>query len=210
MARYTGAVCKLCRREHQKLFLKGEKCYSAKCPIAQNRGIPGQHGARRHKLTEYGVQLREKQKAKRFYGVLEKQFAHYYELASKKTGVTGDNLMQILETRLDNVVYRLGFAVSRAEARQLIIHGHFTVNGAKVDIPSYLIKEGDVIAIKEKSKDSVKIKAILESTESKPLPKWLECDRANNAYVGKVVALPTIEDVDLPLEVHLIVELYSK
>ncbi len=210
MARYTGAVCKLCRREHQKLFLKGEKCYSAKCPIAQNRGIPGQHGARRHKLTEYGVQLREKQKAKRFYGVLEKQFAHYYELASKKPGVTGDNLMQILETRLDNVVYRLGFAVSRAEARQLIIHGHFTVNGAKVDIPSYLIKEGDVIAIKEKSKDSVKIKAILESTESKPLPKWLECDRANNAYVGKVVALPTIEDVDLPLEVHLIVELYSK
>ena len=210
MARYTGAVCKLCRREHQKLFLKGEKCYSAKCPIAQNRGIPGQHGARRHKLTEYGVQLREKQKAKRFYGVLEKQFAHYYELASKKPGVTGDNLMQILETRLDNVVYRLGFAVSRAEARQLIIHGHFTVNGAKVDIPSYLIKEGDVIAIKEKSKDSVKIKAILESTESKPLPKWLECDRANNAYVGKVVALPTIEDVDLPLEVHLIVELYSR
>ena len=210
MARYTGAVCKLCRREHQKLFLKGEKCYSAKCPIAQNRGIPGQHGARRHKLTEYGVQLREKQKAKRFYGVLEKQFAHYYELASKKPGVTGDNLMQILETRLDNVVYRLGFAVSRAEARQLIIHGHFTVNGEKVDIPSYLIKEGDVIAIKEKSKDSVKIKAILESTESKPLPKWLECDRANNAYVGKVVALPTIEDVDLPLEVHLIVELYSK
>ena len=210
MARYTGAVCKLCRREHQKLFLKGEKCYSAKCPIAQNRGIPGQHGARRHKLTEYGVQLREKQKAKRFYGVLEKQFAHYYELASKKPGVTGDNLMQILETRLDNVVYRLGFAVSRAEARQLIIHGHFTVNGAKVDIPSYLIKEGDVIAIKEKSKDSVKNKAILESTESKPLPKWLECDRANNAYVGKVVALPTIEDVDLPLEVHLIVELYSK
>ena len=210
MARYTGAVCKLCRREHQKLFLKGEKCYSAKCPIAQNRGIPGQHGARRHKLTEYGVQLREKQKAKRFYGVLEKQFAHYYELASKKPGVTGDNLMQILETRLDNVVYRLGFAVSRAEARQLIIHGHFTFNGAKVDIPSYLIKEGDVIAIKEKSKDSVKIKAILESTESKPLPKWLECDRANNAYVGKVVALPTIEDVDLPLEVHLIVELYSK
>ena len=210
MARYTGAVCKLCRREHQKLFLKGEKCYSAKCPIAQNRGIPGQHGARRHKLTEYGVQLREKQKAKRFYGVLEKQFAHYYELASKKPGVTGDNLMQILETRLDNVVYRLGFAVSRAEARQLIIHGPFTVTGAKVDIPSYLIKEGDVIAIKEKSKDSVKIKAILESTESKPLPKWLECDRANNAYVGKVVALPTIEDVDLPLEVHLIVELYSK
>ena len=210
MARDTGAVCKLCRREHQKLFLKGEKCYSAKCPIAQNRGIPGQHGARRHKLTEYGVQLREKQKAKRFYGVLEKQFAHYYEMANKKAGVTGDNLMQILETRLDNVVYRLGFAVSRAEARQLIIHGHFTVNGAKVDIPSYLVKEGDVIAIKEKSKDSVKIKTILESTESKPLPKWLDCDRANNAYVGKVLALPTIEDVDLPIEVHLIVELYSK
>ena len=162
MARYTGAVCKLCRREHQKLFLKGDKCYSEKCPISQNRGVPGQHGARRHKLTEYGIQLREKQKAKRFYGVLEKQFEHYYEMASKKAGVTGDNLMQILETRLDNVVYRLGFAVSRAEARQLVRHGHFTVNGAKVDIPSYLVKEGDVITLKD-SKTKVKGLANLQS-----------------------------------------------
>ena len=162
------------------------------------------------KISEYGLQLREKQKAKRFYGVLEKQFEHYYEMASKKAGVTGDNLMQILETRLDNVVYRLGFAVSRAEARQLVRHGHFTVNGAKVDIPSYLVKEGDVITLKDRSRDSAKIKAVLEATESKPLPKWLDFDRANNNYVGKVTALPTIEDIDLPVEVHLIVEFYSK
>ena len=173
--------------------------------------MPGQHGARRQKLTEYGMQLREKQKAKRFYGVLEKQFADYYEMAAKRReGTTGDNLMQILETRLDNVVYRLGFASSRAEARQLVTHGHFTVNGKKVNIPSYLIKEGDQIAIKEKSKDSAKIKAILESTDAKPVPKWLDVDKANNNYTGTVTALPTIEDVDLPLEVHLIVELYSK
>ncbi len=210
MARSTEPACKQCRREHQKLFLKGEKCYSEKCAITKERPLPGQHGARRQKLTEYGMQLREKQKAKRFYGVLEKQFADYYEMAAKRReGTTGDNLMQILETRLDNVVYRLGFASSRAEARQLVTHGHFTVNGKKVNIPSYLIKEGDQIAIKEKSKDSAKIKAILESTDAKPVPKWLDVDKANNNYTGTVTALPTIEDVDLPLEFHLIVELYS-
>ena len=210
MARYTGPVCKQCRREQQKLFLKGDKCFSDKCPMNAQRGIPGQHGARRHKLTEYGTQLREKQKAKRYYGVLEKQFAEYYEMATKMKGITGENLLQILETRLDNVVYRLGFAVSRPEARQLVRHGHFTVNGAKVNIPSYLIKAGDEIAIKLKTMDSPKMKAILESTEYKPMPKWLELTKNDNNYTGKVVALPTAEDVDLPIEVHLIVELYSK
>lgn len=210
MARYTGPACKQCRREHQKLFLKGEKCYSNKCAITKERGVPGQHGARRKKLTEYATQLREKQKAKRFYGVLEKQFAKYYEMATKRQGITGDNLMSILETRLDNVVYRLGFALSRKEARQLVTHGHFTVNGAKVDIPSYLVKEGDVIAIKDKSTDSSKIKTILEINDSRPTPKWLELTKVDNNYSGRVATLPTIEDVDLPLEVHLIVELYSK
>ena len=210
MARYTGPACKQCRREHQKLFLKGEKCYSNKCAITKERGVPGQHGARRKKLTEYATQLREKQKAKRFYGVLEKQFAKYYEMATKRQGITGDNLMSILETRLDNVVYRLGFALSRKEARQLVTHGHFTVNGSKVDIPSYLVKEGDVIAIKDKSTDSSKIKTILEINDSRTTPKWLELTKVDNNYSGRVATLPTIEDVDLPLEVHLIVELYSK
>ncbi len=210
MARYTGPVCKQCRREQQKLFLKGDKCYSDKCPLNAGRGVPGQHGARRKKLTEYGVQLREKQKAKRFYGVAEKQFAEYYEKATKMSGITGDNLLQILETRMDNIVYRMGFAVSRPEARQLVRHGHFLVNGSKVDIPSYILKAGDEIAIKVSTMDSPKMKAVLESTESKPLPKWLEVSKNDNNYVGKVVALPTAEDVDLPIKVHLIVELYSK
>lgn len=210
MARYTGPVCKLCRRERQKLFLKGGKCYSDKCAIVKERGIPGQHAARRHKLTEYGIQFREKQKTKRFYGVLEKQFVAYYEKATKKQGITGDNLLQILETRLDNVVYRLGFALSRAEARQLVRHGHFTVNGHKVNIPSYLISEGDVITLKDTSKESPKIKTILEINDSRPLPKWLGLEKTDNNYVGKIIALPTNEDIDLPIEVHLIVELYSK
>lgn len=210
MARYTGPVCKQCRRERQKLFLKGEKCFSAKCPMNKNRNVPGQHGARRHKLTEYGTQLREKQKAKRYYGIQEKQFAEYYNMALKMKGITGENLLQILETRLDNVVFRLGFAVSRPEARQLVRHGHFTVNGEKVNIPSYLIKEGDEIAIKTKTMDSPKMKAILEYTDSKPMVKWLELSKNENTCSGKVVALPTAEDIDLPIEVHLIVELYSK
>ena len=208
MARYTEAVCRLCRREGQKLFLKGERCYSGKCAIDRRAYAPGQHGQGRKKLSEYGLQLREKQKAKRFYGVLEGQFAHYYELAEKKAGVTGENLLQILESRLDNVIYRLGFGLSRAEARQLVVHGHFLVNGKKVDIPSYLVKEGDVITIKETSRSLPKIKAIIEATEGRNIPEWLDLDR--NTLQGKVVTLAKRSDIDLEVEEHLIVELYSK
>ena len=208
MARYTEAVCRLCRREGQKLFLKGDRCYSGKCAIDRRAYAPGQHGQSRKKLSEYGLQLREKQKAKRFYGVLEGQFAHYYELAEKKAGVTGENLLQILESRLDNVIYRLGFGLSRAEARQLVVHGHFLVNGNKVDIPSYLVKEGDVITIKETSRSLPKIKAVIEATEGKNIPEWLDLDR--NTLQGKVVTLAKRSDIDLEIEEHLIVELYSK
>ncbi len=208
MARYTGAVCRLCRREGQKLFLKGSRCYGEKCAINKREYAPGQHGQSRKKLSEYGMQLREKQKAKRYYGVLESQFAHYFELANKKSGVTGDNLLQILESRLDNVVYRLGFALSRAEARQLVVHGHFLVNGRKVNIPSYLVKEGDVISLKEKSRSLPKVKAVLEQTEGKVVPKWLDLD--TNTMQAKVVALAQRDDIDIEIEEHLIVELYSK
>lgn len=208
MARYTGAVCRLCRREGTKLFLKGDRCLTGKCAIDRRKTAPGQHGQGRRKLSEYGLQLREKQKARRYYGVLESQFAKYFEMASKKQGITGDNLLSILESRLDNVVYRLGFAVSRAEARQLVVHGHFTVNGKKVDIPSYLTRVGEVISIKEKSRDSEKFKAILDATGGKVIPKWLDLD--NNTLTGKVIAVPQRDDVDLELEEHLIVELYSK
>ncbi len=208
MARYTGAVCRLCRREGQKLFLKGDRCYSDKCGITKRAYAPGQHGQGRKKLSEYGLQLREKQKAKRFYGVLEGQFAKYFEMATKRKGITGENLLQILESRLDNVVYRLGFGMSRAEARQLVVHGHFQVNGKKVDIPSYLIKEGDVISLKETSRSLPKIKAILEANDGKVIPKWLDLDA--NTLQGKVVALAQRDDIDLDIKEHLIVELYSK
>ncbi len=208
MARYTGAVCRLCRREGMKLFLKGERCYSDKCSINKRAYAPGQHGQGRKKLSGYGLQLREKQKAKRYYGVLESQFAHYFDLAEKKKGVTGENLLQILESRFDNVVYRLGFGLSRAEARQLVVHGHFTINGKKVDIPSYLVKEGDVIALKEGSRSLPKIKAILEATEGKTIPKWLDLD--TNTMQAKVVALAQRDDIDIEIAEHLIVELYSK
>lgn len=210
MARYTGPVCKLCRRENTKLFLKGDKCMSEKCPMNDPKvKIPGPHGDRRRKLTEYGTQLREKQKTKRYYGVMERQFANYFEMATKVKGLTtGEALLQILERRLDNVVYRLGFAMSRAEAKQLVNHGHFTVNGKKVNIPSSLVKEGDVVAMTDKSKDSDKIKGVLEANSAKPVVKWIEKDSEN--VKGKIVALPTVEDIDLPIEVHLIVELYSK
>ncbi|MBQ6947821.1 MAG: 30S ribosomal protein S4 [Clostridia bacterium] len=206
MARYTGSVCRQCRREGTKLFLKGERCYSDKCAITRRSYAPGQHGQSRKKFSEYGLQLREKQKVKRYYGVLESQFAKYFEMAEKKSGVTGENLLQIVESRLDNVVYRLGFAMSRPEARQLVRHGHFTVNGEKVNIPSYLIKVGDVIAVKEGSLSSDKIKAVLEANEKKAIVKWLEV----NGTSAKVVALAQKEDIDLPIEEHLIVELYSK
>lgn len=206
MARYTGAVCRQCRREGQKLFLKGERCYSDKCAITRRAYAPGQHGQGRKKVSEYGTQLREKQKVRRYYGVLESQFAKYYEMAVKKQGVTGDNLMSIVESRLDNVIYRLGFAMSRPEARQLVRHGHFTLNGKKVNIPSYLVSVGDVIAIKEGSMSSSKIKAILEANEKRAIVKWLEL----NGTTAKVVGVAEPEDIDLPVETHLIVELYSK
>ena len=208
MARYTGAVCRLCRREGQKLFLKGDRCYTDKCALERRAYAPGQHGnARNKKLSEYGVQLREKQKARRYYGVSESQFAHYFELAEKRKGQAGENLLAILESRLDNVVYRLGFAMSRAEARQLVRHGHFTVNGQKVNIPSYLVKVGSVIELKDKSRSLDKFKSSLEANASRVVPKWLEIDNNN---VAKVIAAPAREDIDLPIEEHLIVELYSR
>ena len=208
MARYTDPSCRLCRREGMKLYLKGERCYTDKCAIAKRQYAPGQHGQRRKKPSEYGLQLWEKQKAKRIYGVLEKQFKNYFELAERKKGITGENLLQILESRLDNTVYRMGLATSRKEGRQLVLHGHFTVNGKKVDIPSYLVSEGEVIAVKEGSKKSEKFKEILEATAGRIAPEWLEVDIEN--MTGKVVALPTKEDIDIPIEDHLIVELYSK
>lgn len=208
MARYTGASCKLCRRENQKLFLKGERCYTNKCSIDRRSYAPGMHGQQRKKISEYGIQLREKQKAKRFYGVLESQFRKYYEMAIRKKGITGENLLQILESRLDNVVHRLGFGVSRDESRQLVTHGHFLVNGKRVNIPSYLVKPGDEIEVAEKSRKSPRFKDILEVTGGKVIPKWLEADHEN--LKGKVIALPDREDIDLPIQEHLIVELYSK
>ncbi|MEG0770677.1 MAG: 30S ribosomal protein S4 [Clostridia bacterium] len=208
MARYTGSVCRLCRRENQKLFLKGDRCYSDKCALSRRAYAPGQHGQSRKKNSEYGLQLREKQKARRFYGILESQFEKYFLMAEKQKGQAGENLLRILESRLDNTVYRSGFAMSRPEARQLVLHGHFTVNGKKVNIPSYLIKASDVIALKEESKSSEKIKAILEANNKKPLPAWLTVDWDNG--FAKVVSLPAREDIDLPVEEHLIVEYYSK
>lgn len=208
MARYTDSVCKLCRREGQKLFLKGERCYTDKCAVARRSYAPGQHGQDRKKTSEYGIQLRAKQKARRYYGVLERQFSRYFEMAERKTGMTGENLLRLLESRLDNVVYRLGFASSHAEARQLVRHGHFEVNGRKVNIPSYLTKAGDSITIREKSRSSEKIKSVVEANSARPVPKWLDLDR--NTLQAKVINLPNREDIDLNVEEHLIVELYSK
>lgn len=208
MARYTEAVCRMCRREGQKLFLKGDRCYTQKCAIDCRNGFPGMHGQNRSKTSEYGQQLREKQKVRRYYGVLESQFRGYFEMADRRPGQTGENLLSILESRLDNVVYRLGFAMSRAEARQLVSHGHFTVNGRKVNIPSFLVKPGMVISLKDSSRSLEKIKANVEANAFRPSPKWLEYD-ANN-MIAKVAALPAREDIDLPIEEHLIVELYSR
>lgn len=208
MARYTESVCRICRREGQKLFLKGDRCYTDKCAVNRRAYAPGQHGQSRRKLSEYGTQLREKQKVRRAYGILEGQFEHYFEMANKKEGVTGENLLTLLESRLDNVVYKLGLAVSRPEARQLVSHAHFTVNGKKVNIPSYLVKVGDVISVREKSRSSAKFSTILESTASRIVPKWLDMNR--DTLEGKVVALSDREDIDLPIQEHLIVEYYSK
>ena len=208
MARYTGPSCRMCRREGVKLYLKGERCTSDKCSFNHRPVAPGQHGAARKKVGEYGMQLREKQKARRYYGVLEKQFKNYYAMAEKKEGMTGENLLIILETRLDNVVYRMGMASSRKEARQLVLHGHFTLNGKQATMPSMLINAGDVIAVAEGSRDSAKIKELAEAMATKTAPKWLDTDAANMS--AKVNALPAREDIDFPFTEQLIVELYSK
>lgn len=208
MARYTGAVCRMCRREGCKLFLKGERCYSDKCSITRRAYAPGQHGQSRKKVSEYGMQLREKQKARRFYGVLESQFEGYFNAAERKPGTTGQNLLRILESRLDNVVYRLGLASSRAEARQLVVHGHFTVNGKRVNIPSYQLKEGQVVALAQKSRQSEKFKAIVESCGARPVPAWLDINK--ETLEAKVLRMPNREDIDLDVQELLIVEYYSK
>ena len=208
MARYKDEQCRICRREGQKLFLKGCRCYSDKCSVTRRNYAPGQHGQKRTKLSEYGTQLREKQKTRSFYGVGEKQFRSYFEMASNKKGITGTNLLQILETRLDNVVYRLGFGASRAQARQIVTHGNIEVNGRKVNIASYLVKPGDVVAIREIRKDNPVVKANLEKGVARPVPEWLELDAEKLS--GKVVRLVNREEIDLPVEEHLIVELYNK
>ena len=208
MSRYKDEQCRICRREGQKLFLKGSRCYSDKCSITRRNYAPGQNGQKKSKISEYGTQLREKQKTKAFYGVGEKQFRRYFDMASNSKGKTGEVLLQILESRLDNVVYRLGFASSRAQARMLVTHGAFEVNGHKVDIPSYLVKAADVIAVREIRKDNGAIKIAVEENGSRPVPAWLEKDQEKLS--GKVVTLATREDIDLPVEEHLIVELYSK
>ena len=208
MSRYKDEQCRICRREGQKLFLKGQRCYTDKCSVSRRNYAPGEHGQKKAKLSEYGTQLREKQKTKSFYGVGEKQFRRYFEMASNKKGITGENLLQILESRLDNVVYRLGYGSSRPQARQLVNHGHFEVNGKKVDIASYLVKPGDVIKVRESKKDSGIMKENVEVLASRPVPEWLEKDIENLS--GKVIRLASRQDVDLPVEEHLIVELYSK
>ena len=208
MARYKDEQCRICRREGQKLFLKGARCYSDKCSISRRNYAPGDHGQKRAKLSEYGTQLREKQKTKAYYGVGEKQFRKYFEMASNSKGITGERLLQILESRLDNVVYRLGYGSSRAQARMLITHGAFGVNGHKVDIPSYLVKAGDVIKVRDIRKDNGAIKLNVEENAARPVPAWLEKDA--ETLSGKVVRLASREEVDLPIEEHLIVEFYSK
>lgn len=207
MARYTGPVCRLCRREGTKLFLKGDRCYTDRCALNKRNFAPGQHGTSRKKVTEYGMQLREKQKVRRFYGISESQMAKYFDMADKMKGITGENLFKILESRLDNVVYRMGFASSRAEARQLVTHGHFLLNGNKVDIPSLLTTTGDVVEVKEKSRGSEKFKALVENHNGNTVP-WINVDLEKMR--GTIVAESTRADIDLPVEEHLIVELYSK
>ncbi len=208
MARYKGSVCRLCRREGTKLYLKGERCYTDKCAVDRRTYAPGQHGQRRGKVSEYGIQLREKQKARRIYGILEKQFRTYFEEADRRKGVTGENLLKILESRLDNIVYRMGFAMSRTEGRQLVRHGHFSVNGRKVNIPSYQVKAGDVIEVRDKSKSISRVKEIAEIMERQGTADWLEVDREN--LKGTLLRVPSREEIDVPVQEHLIVELYSR
>jgi small subunit ribosomal protein S4 len=209
MARYIGPVCRLCRREGMKLFLKGERCYTDKCAIEKRNVPPGQHGrARKAKMVGYGVQLREKQKVKRTYGVLENQFRRYFEAADRQKGITGELLLQMLERRLDNVIYRLGFATSRPQARQLVRHGHFTVNGKKVDIPSYSVRLGDQVAVRSSSAENPAIAHAMEEVKGRGIPDWLLLDP--NARSGRISSLPTREQINLPAQEQLIVELYSK
>jgi len=208
LARYTGPSCRLCRRENMELFLKGERCYTDKCAIKRRNYPPGQHGQGRSKVSDYGVQLREKQKVRRIYGILEKQFRSYFEKADRMKGVTGENLLSLLERRLDNIVYRAGFATSRIEARQLVRHGHFALNGRKVNIPSIQVKVGDVLELREKSRKVVSINESLEGVVRRGIPQWLELDK--DAYKGMVKSLPVREDITMPIQEQLIVELYSK
>jgi small subunit ribosomal protein S4 len=209
MARYTGPVCKLCRREGMKLFLKGERCFTPKCAIERRNQPPGQHGQRRRgKVSDYGLQLREKQKARRTYGILEKQFARHFEMAEKRPGVTGDNLLQILETRLDNIIYRLGIADSRPQARQVVSHGHILVNGTKTDIPSYLVKPGDTIAVRPEHIGDEYFKVVQVNIGRKDIPSWLTLDPATLS--GRIVTLPARNDLDVNINEQLIVEFYSR
>ncbi|RPF42794.1 SSU ribosomal protein S4P [Thermodesulfitimonas autotrophica] len=208
MARYTEARCRLCRREGVKLYLKGDRCYSNRCAMERRNFPPGQHGRARRKVTEYALQLREKQKLRRIYGVLEAQFRNYFEKAERQRGITGENLLRLLERRLDNVVYRLGLASSRAEARQLVRHGHFQVNGRKVNIPSYLVRVGDRISVAANSKESPRIKELMERAAQNTPPAWLSYDA--DAATGEVLAYPARDQIDVPVREHLIVELYSR
>jgi small subunit ribosomal protein S4 len=208
MARYCGSVCRICRRENQKLFLKGDRCYTDKCAFERRGYPPGQHGQGRIKFSEYGLQLREKQKIKRMYGLLEKQFRALFEKAERTKGVTGSNLLSMLERRMDNVVYRSGFANSRAEARHLVRHGHFTVNGQRVNIPSYLVGKGDEVAVHEKSKTIARIAGSLEGVKRREIPQWIELDAAS--FKSRVRDLPSRDDITAPMEERMVVELYSK
>lgn len=208
MARQTDSVCKLCRRENLKLFLKGDRCFSDKCSFERRSYPPGQHGQRRTKLSDFGLQLREKQKVKRLYGVLESQFRIFFDRANRKKGATGENLLQRLECRLDNVVYRLGFADSRPEARQLIRHGHFTVNGKRVNIPAYVLKQGAEVAVKAKSQQKKPIQRAIQNLQKREVPEWLELNQAE--FKGRVKALPSRNHITVPIEENLVVELYSK
>jgi small subunit ribosomal protein S4 len=208
VARYTGAVCRQCRREGLKLFLKGERCYTDKCAIERRNYPPGQHGQARPKFSEYSIQLREKQKLRRIYGILEAQFRRYFQMADRAKGVTGETLLQLLERRLDNMVYRMGFATSRAEGRQLVRHGHFTVNGRKVNIPSYLVKPGDVVTVTERSRKVARIQEALELAQRRGVPDWVEV--AAEAWTGRVKSVPTRADLTMPINEKLVVELYSK
>ena len=209
MARYIGPVCRLCRREGMKLFLKGERCYTEKCAIEKRNFAPGQHGkSRKSKMLGYGIQLREKQKVKRIYGVLEDQFRRYFEQADRTRGITGVTLLQLLERRLDNVIYRLGLSTSRSQARQLVRHGHFLINGKKVDIPSYSLKQGDVVTILGRSQKNTTIEHAIQEVKGRGIPEWLSFDPS--ALTGRIVSMPTREQINLPVQEQLIVELYSK